>query len=912
LDAATNVSAVDFTFFEHVHFEGVSLKVTKIIASEKTNAPSLDELLVSDDPAWLWDGERTRIVWANPAGTAWFGAETLFDLLEIVFDEDEAAVERIKHLTTRLPRGKQASLQLKFTSAASHEALACTCYVHTLADGRSGLLVCTNPVSQSAEALPAAVQAMALGAFPLPVCVLSGSGDVQFSNEALLALLPGDAGDDFIINLTDDLIEKSLKSGLTSGLKTIETRYGQRDLRIIARPLEKADRLADSSFLLVLEDVTERRSLERSLLEAADARLDEEETHEPEPQTIELELSAQKDTEPSARQAAPSELQLDNEVVRALTALRREIEKQTRQAESSARSSESKAPVVEEKSQAGKPAASSEENVSTDISVPDIVSSTLNSLPQPLVLVDENGTLLFANNITTDLMGVETWQEISQRTTLGDALAALEGEDGTISLFTAKDEPLSLDVIMSTFPWKDGPVYQATLSPGSDGEEADNRRAIGSKKNSEKLTAETTTEDLSAKRDNVVSLHQEKPASTDRPATEETPRRGPSDDELRAILDTATDGIITLDSDGNICSFSAGAEALFGLHSADVDGKAFSDLLDGDSKKVVADYLDALGGSGLAAVFNDGREVQANVGQGGLISLFLTIGRLDKGHDKTEVVEEGTAVFCVVVRDITQWKKTESELRQSKELAEKSNAQKSLFLANISHELRTPLNAIMGFSEVMRSERFGEIENEKYLAYANDIHASGGHLLTLINDLLDLAKIESGKLELNFTSVNLLNIIDEAIHLLSEDATGSRILLRKSAAGNLPNVVADMRSMKQILLNLLSNSVKFSKPGGQIIVAAKLEDNGELVVTVKDTGRGMNEEELQRALTPFQQVENHSDKDSKDRTHMGTGLGLPLTKALVEANRARFSITSAPKKGTQVKIIFPTTRVLAD
>ena len=405
----------------------------------------------------------------------------------------------------------------------------------------------------------------------------------------------------------------------------------------------------------------------------------------------------------------------------------------------------------------------------------------------------------------------------------------------------------------------------------------------------------------------MVSLRVEE--ATGVQETGEKPVFGPANDELRAILDTATDGIITLDHAGKICSFSAGAEALFGYNSAQVAGKPFSELLEGDSRTIVADYLEALGGSGLAAVFNDGREVLAKVGQGGIISLFLTIGRLETNH-KADAGEDGRAAFCVVVRDITQWKKTESELRQAKEVAEQSNAQKSLFLANISHELRTPLNAIMGFSEVMRSERFGEIANEKYLAYANDIHASGGHLLALINDLLDLAKIESGKLELNFTSVNLLNIIDETMHLLQEEATGNRILLRKSAAGNLPNVVADMRSMKQILLNLLSNSVKFSKPGGQIIVTAKLKDNGELVMSIKDTGRGMNEDELQRALTPFQQVESTAEKSNNN--HIGTGLGLPLTKALVEANRAKFSITSTPKKGTQVKIVFPTTRVLAE
>ena len=485
--------------------------MTRIIASGNTVAPSLDELLVSDDPAWLWDGERARIVWANHAGTTWFGTETLFDLLEIVFDEDEPDVANIKKLTTRLPRGQSASVQVKFSAAATNQLLACTCYVHTLADGRSGLLVCADPVSQTANALPAAVQAMALGAFPLPVCVVSGSGDMVFSNDALQTIVPANCDADFIHDLAGDLIEKSYTAGLTSGLKEVETKHGRRDVKIMARPLEKADRLADSSFLLVLEDVTERRSLERSLLEAADAGLAEDDDESQKNVAIELEISPEPSTqpvepstaqeEPSAQPVEPSATQtepsLDNEVVRALTALRLEIEKQTNQAvaqNNNIDNSASTKPVTAKSPVPEKPEASAVRSVAVsdktrvDISVPDIVSSTLNSLPQPLVLVDQEGNLLFANTITIELMGVNTWPEIGERTTLGDAIAALDGEDGSISLFTAKDEPISLDVIMSTFPWKDGPVYQATLSPGSDGEEADNRRAVDSGHSAQKKT----------------------------------------------------------------------------------------------------------------------------------------------------------------------------------------------------------------------------------------------------------------------------------------------------------------------------------------------------------------------------------------------------------------------------------------
>ncbi len=371
-----------------------------------------------------------------------------------------------------------------------------------------------------------------------------------------------------------------------------------------------------------------------------------------------------------------------------------------------------------------------------------------------------------------------------------------------------------------------------------------------------------------------------------------------ADDELRAILDTATDGIITLDRDGKIHTFSAGAEAIFGYRIAEVADKPFGDLLAPESRKVLRDYLSALQGPGLASVFNDGREVNAIVKQGGSVPLFLTIGPLQSLASR--------AAFCAVVRDITQWKRTESELREAKEVAEATSRQKSEFLARISHELRTPLNAIMGFSEVMRLERFGEIKNDKYRGYVNDIHSSGGLLLSLINDLLDLSKVEAGQLELNFTAVDLSDTADGAIKMLQEAATGARVVIRKAMPGDLPNVVADQRSMRQIMLNILSNAIKFTDPGGQVIVSAQMNKTGELKLRVKDTGIGMNAEQLRDALEPFKRVM------TEGREVQGTGLGLPLTKALAEANRTKFDISSEPRKGTLIELTFPTTRVLAE
>jgi PAS domain S-box-containing protein len=365
--------------------------------------------------------------------------------------------------------------------------------------------------------------------------------------------------------------------------------------------------------------------------------------------------------------------------------------------------------------------------------------------------------------------------------------------------------------------------------------------------------------------------------------------------ELEAILDTATDGVIVFDGRGKIERLNRSAEALFGVNGSEYAGRYFTDLLADESQKPALDYLDGLAANGVASVLNDGREVIGRVPQGGLIPLFMTMGRVGTS-DK----------FCAVLRDITHWKNIEAELTAARRSAEAANAQKSDFLAKISHEIRTPLNAIIGFSEVMMSERFGPIGNERYRDYLHDIHISGAHLMSLINDLLDLSKIEAGKLDLAFEAVAVNASIQECVALMQPQANRERILIRTSLSADVPNVVADQRSLRQILLNLMSNAIKFTRAGGQVIVSSMLETNGEVTVRIRDTGIGMSEKDIEMALKPFRQVALSRD----DREH-GTGLGLPLTKAMVEANRAAFSIDSAPDQGTLVKITFPTTRVLA-
>ncbi|MEK1865772.1 MAG: ATP-binding protein, partial [Ensifer adhaerens] len=367
-------------------------------------------------------------------------------------------------------------------------------------------------------------------------------------------------------------------------------------------------------------------------------------------------------------------------------------------------------------------------------------------------------------------------------------------------------------------------------------------------------------------------------------------------DELKSILETATDGVVILGHDGDIRSMNRSASALFNYDEGEIRGKPFAALFAHESQKAVIDYLHGLSGHGVASVLNDGREVIGREANGGFIPLFMTIGRLSASNG-----------FCAVIRDITQWKRTEEELRNAKRAAETANAHKTEFLARVSHEIRTPLNAIIGFSDMMASEHFGPVGHPRYIEYAGDIGRSGRHVLDIVNDLLDISKIEAGEMELDFGAVEINDAVSEAVSLVQPQANSQRVIIRTSLSAAVPNVVADGRSIKQIALNILANAIRFTPSGGQIVVSTSYEANGSVMLRIRDTGVGMTRGELDQAMKPFRQVTTGARKRGD-----GTGLGLPLTKAMAEANRAHFSITSAPNEGTLVEISFPSQRVLAN
>jgi PAS domain S-box-containing protein len=264
------------------------------------------------------------------------------------------------------------------------------------------------------------------------------------------------------------------------------------------------------------------------------------------------------------------------------------------------------------------------------------------------------------------------------------------------------------------------------------------------------------------------------------------------------------------------------------------------------------------------------------------------------------------ALLLLVARDITQRRQQAEELRASKEAAEIANRAKSEFLANISHELRTPLNAIIGFSEVIRGELFGPVGVARYREYAQDIHASGEHLLAIINDLLDLSKLEAGKYELHEGRVDLARAVADCRRIVAERAVEAGIELRTALAVAPPGLRADARLVKQILLNLLTTAIKFTPAGGTVTVSAGVEADGSCALSVADTGIGMSASEIEIALAPFGQVDS-----ALTRKHQGTGLGLPLVRSMITLHGGSLDLRSQSGVGTTVTVRFPPARVLA-
>lgn len=364
--------------------------------------------------------------------------------------------------------------------------------------------------------------------------------------------------------------------------------------------------------------------------------------------------------------------------------------------------------------------------------------------------------------------------------------------------------------------------------------------------------------------------------------------------KYRQIFDNVHEGIIQVTPEGRVLAVNRAGAAIFGYHSPEemlaTVTRAGEQLYVNPERR--NDMLKHIERHGLVRDFRS----EMRRADGSTIWVSKTLRRVsdDRGN---LVMLEGT------FRDISVQRRAEQQLMLAKEQAEAANRAKSDFLANMSHELRTPLNAILGFSQVLLDEMMGPLGNAKYREYCRDIVLSGEHLLALINDILDMAKVESGMMGLDEEWIDLNESLDAALLLVRERATASRIAIRKEVPTPTPTIWGDARRLRQVWINLFSNAVKFTPQGGAMDIRCETLPDGRLEVIVADTGIGIAESDIERVQQPFNQVAT-----ALSRSHEGTGLGLSLSRSLIEMHGGRMHLESQVGVGTTVTVSLPAER----
>ncbi|MBP9878277.1 MAG: PAS domain S-box protein [Alphaproteobacteria bacterium] len=371
-----------------------------------------------------------------------------------------------------------------------------------------------------------------------------------------------------------------------------------------------------------------------------------------------------------------------------------------------------------------------------------------------------------------------------------------------------------------------------------------------------------------------------------------------SERKYREMYENAVEGTYQATFDGvlinsnmsmaKMLGYDSPQELIAAIHSIDTDVYV--------SENVRADFLKRILKKGSVIGF----EAEVKMKNGQKIWISETARKVEIPSQKLIYIEGK-------IENITDRKETEQNLIVAKEQAELANRSKSEFLANMSHELRTPLNAIIGFSEIIKDQIFGAIPQGEYVEYSNDIYESGRLLLALINDILDMSRLEAGKKVLQESTINMVKVIDSCVRLLQARARTKNISLVVDVPADFPNLWAEELALKQILANLLTNAIKFTPDDGVVTVGALMTTKGLPQIFVRDTGIGMSKENIKLALTPFGQVKNKFSEKNE-----GVGLGIPIVMSLVDLHQGKLDIKSKENEGTTIAITFPKKRIVFD
>lgn len=362
---------------------------------------------------------------------------------------------------------------------------------------------------------------------------------------------------------------------------------------------------------------------------------------------------------------------------------------------------------------------------------------------------------------------------------------------------------------------------------------------------------------------------------------------------LTSIFDVSEVGIIVTDHNRRIIKVNDSFVRIYGWSRTDLIGSDFINIISEDERdQARSNHEDFIRGG-----IRSSGEMKMSRKNGTFANALFTTATLELSQRRRFQV--------TTIMDITLRKQMEYSLRIAKEQADAANQAKSAFLANMSHELRTPLNAIIGFSEMMIKKTFGPLGHDKYGEYMDDIHMSARHLLEIINEVLDMSKIEAGKVELDEQEIDMRALIDSIVRIMANRAFNSGLDIKEEIAEDLPVLYADARLVRQILINLVTNAIKYSDKKGVIEIIAHMDSHNRMVLAVQDHGVGIPRDRIAEAMQPFGQIHD----PVRSNTQQGTGLGLPLTKAMAELHGATLSLESDTGQGTRVTIHFPRNRI---
>jgi PAS domain S-box-containing protein len=359
---------------------------------------------------------------------------------------------------------------------------------------------------------------------------------------------------------------------------------------------------------------------------------------------------------------------------------------------------------------------------------------------------------------------------------------------------------------------------------------------------------------------------------------------------LATVVEDSSDAIAVVDLDGKILNWNRRAEIMYGYTKAEARKLTVKDLVPNGQRTKTLRLIRQLVRGETVAPF----ELKRRTKDGRVVDSWLTATLLRDEDGNPQAI-------ATTERDLTEIKLLVAE----KEIVRRADQDKSRFLARMSHELRTPLNAILGFSEIIKNEMFGTVAQRRYVEYGKDIHTSGQYLLDLVNDILDLSRLEEHEYELEETVLDLNELAEELIHMLSLEANKQGISLSFDTAADLPKLRSDRRAIQQILLNLLSNAMKFTPRGGRVNLDMHLDRDGNLRLSVSDTGIGIAKEDLPKIRKPFAQLPSRFATEK-----LGTGLGLPIAEGLAKLLGTKLEITSEVEKGTTVTMRFGNERLV--